>query len=242
MISLYPNQKQLIDSWLQRANDPNADRYAVFMSLWIAFNAYCYAAYGTAANKDRADLQIDKGLRGLKTDTEVSGKITLNQSPGNKTIDLRSTAQIKIKIRRKYSEDSIFSDFTKDESILRAYKKLQTDIIYSEQLRGFQEALKHGKHHYVINMTRIHDYELELVEDDDLNEECYKRLVSANIVVPLEDKHIGSLRHLKEVLYVVRCNVFHGSKSPGVPSDDRIVEAAVPVLRRLINIATPTAE
>ena len=34
----------------------------------------------------------------------------------------------------------------------------------------------------------------------------------------------------------IRCNIFHGEKAPGVLNDDRIVKAATPVLRQLLEI------
>lgn len=36
------------------------------------------------------------------------------------------------------------------------------------------------------------------------------------------------------MLHQIRCNVFHGEKIPGELNDDRIVNAATPVLRELL--------
>jgi hypothetical protein len=55
--------------------------------------------------------------------------------------------------------------------------------------------------------------------------------------VPFEN--YADLTQLKNVLYQVRCNVFHGEKVPGDVNDDRIVRAAYPVLLRIMQQLAP---
>jgi hypothetical protein len=38
------------------------DSYAQFISLWVAFNAICYARYASFANQNRADNNRGAGL------------------------------------------------------------------------------------------------------------------------------------------------------------------------------------
>jgi hypothetical protein len=78
---------------------------------------------------------------------------------------------------------------------------------------------------YVINMAKAgqHDPSADL-----------QAMESRNIIVRFTDT--ASLCQLKDVLYQIRCNIFHGEKAPGVRNDDRIVKAATPVLRQLLDI------
>ena len=51
-----------------------------------------------------------------------------------------------------------------------------------------------------------------------------------NILVLFEDNR---LRTIKNILYQIRCNIFHGEKTPGGFNDDRIVKVARPVLQEI---------
>ena len=48
-----------------------------------------------------------------------------------------------------------------------------------------------------------------------------------NILVLCEK---NDLKTIKNVLYQIRCNIFHGEKIPGDINDDRIVKSANPIL------------
>lgn len=37
------------------------------------------------------------------------------------------------------------------------------------------------------------------------------------------------------MLYQIRCNIFHGEKTPGDFNDDRIVKNALPLLRHIVD-------
>jgi hypothetical protein len=76
-------------------------------------------------------------------------------------------------------------------------------------------------------MSRLNEY-YDMLEDMKTIEELNKR----NIVVLFED--IFNLQILKNVLYQIRCNIFHGEKTPGDINDDRIVSASFPVLKYLL--------
>lgn len=51
---------------------------------------------------------------------------------------------------------------------------------------------------------------------------------SRNIIVLFDN--IYKLRILKDVLFQIRCNIFHGEKTPSDVHDDRIVATSYPVL------------
>ncbi len=55
-------QERLINAWMTLADGKNTNPYTRFISLSIAFNAYCYAHYYHLAERHRADLGNDNGL------------------------------------------------------------------------------------------------------------------------------------------------------------------------------------
>jgi hypothetical protein len=86
-------------------------------------------------------------------------------------------------------------------------------------VKAFRNSLAKNGKWYVVNMARSHDY-------DPMAD--YNTMVARNIIVPFDN--YTNLNELKNVLYQVRCNVFHGEKVPGEINDDRIVKTAYPVL------------
>ena len=62
-----------------------------------------------------------------------------------------------------------------------------------------------------------------------------KKEPTKKIVVPFDD--FTKLSQVKRVLYQIRCNIFHGAKVPGEVNDDRITKCAIPILRRLVQMA-----
>ena len=68
----------------------------------------------------------------------------------------------------------------------------------------------------------------------------YENLRGTSVIAIMEEPR--ELRQLKDVLYQVRCNIFHGEKVPGEPNDDRIASAALPLLSRFVEALVPKAE
>lgn len=60
----------------------------------------------------------------------------------------------------------------------------------------------------------------------DINE-----MATKNIIILCED---NNLKTIKNVLYQIRCNIFHGEKTPGDDNDDRIVKNAFPLLKHIV--------
>ena len=56
-------------------------------------------------------------------------------------------------------------------------------------------------------------------------------MARSNVIVLCEK---NDLTTLKNVLYQIRCNIFHGEKTPGDINDDRIVKSAFPILKYLV--------
>lgn len=216
-------QRQLIESWIAFSEANQRDPYSQFIALWIAFNAACYGRYARVANRKRADLRQDRGLaRVTSTPTRAEGVIV--HETGRVRIELENPGRIVITVAERYTEDIIFSQFAKE--FRASYQTWLTNHHFKEEIATFQRVLAKGERFYVINMARAREHDAE---------RDYQEMKSKNIIIPFED--VADLKQLKNALYQVRCNIFHGEKVPGEINDDRIVKAAIPVLRKLLAAA-----
>ena len=66
----------------------------------------------------------------------------------------------------------------------------------------------------------------------DIEKEDINKLLNQKILVLCEDNNLDTI---KNVLYQIRCNIFHGEKIPGDVNDDTIVKSANPVLKYILN-------
>lgn len=213
-------QRKIITSWLERSKNMGPDPYDAFISLWISFNAYCYAKYAETANKRRADLRNDKGLGQITpTPSKAEGKIFLQVEQFR--LEITKPGRISIVISERYTEDIIFSQFAKDYQ--EPYGELLNDSKSNESVKAFQDSLAKEDKRYVINMARKKDYD---AKGD------YRSMVAKHIIVPLENYR--DLKQVINALYQVRCNLFHGEKFPLDPNDDRIVRPAYQVLLKIM--------
>lgn len=222
-------QRRLINSWIALAEQPGTDEYNRFMALWIAFNAYCYAHYAAHAQRERADVGRSRGLHALPDDQQqIEG--TIKRTNNKVTIDLQNPTTLRIVIAEKYTEDHIFQAFARDNQA--HYEQLLDNEDFSAAVKQLQEALtKPTGKHYVVNMAKARQH------DPHGNLEAQ---ASKNIIIPFNDT--TSLRQLKDTLYQIRCNIFHGEKNPGEPNDDHIVRTATPVLKAILELALATED
>lgn len=217
-------QQRLIESWTRLADQAGTDEYTRFLALWIAFNAYCYAHYAPQAHKERADLRRARDLQGIPTDQQpITG--TILRTNNRVKIDLEAPSTIRIVISERYTEDHIFNAFAEQHQ--DEYKQLLKNEIFQASIQALQEAIqKRPGEHYVVNMAKAGQHRPESNLRD---------LENRGIIVGFNDHQ--SLKQLKNVLYQIRCNIFHGEKTPGEPNDDRIVKAATPVLKAILEQA-----
>jgi hypothetical protein len=221
-------QCNLIRSWMKRASNPNDDYYGRFISLWIAFNALCYALYASEANRRRADIKKDKGFFDIG-DITLEARGSVRSEAGRIRIEITEPGRITLDLVEKYTEDLIFSEFAKGYA--SEYSTWIEDPAFKQAIQKFRSALrKPDGAHYVINMARIREY-MELKQAG--NKDSYLR---KPLVYQLKD--ISDLAALKDALYQVRCNIFHGEKVPGEPNDDSIVQTAYPALAAIMNQVT----
>lgn len=214
-------QEKLIRSWRVLADQQSG--YNAFIARWIAFNAYCYALYAPRAQRQRADLRTSPVLTVSAQQQSLRG--TLVGANNRVTIDIEAPTRLKIVIRERYTEDYIFDAFAKEHE--GAYKDLlMNDMGFREAANILRSALeKRPGEFFVVNMAKATQHKI----NRNLNE-----LANENVIVRLTD--LANLRQMKDVLYQIRCNIFHGEKVPDDLNDDRITNAAAPVLGGLLTM------
>ena len=219
-------QRRIITTWLKRSRDLTDDPYASFIALWISFNAFCYARYAKNANRRRADLRNGTGLNVLTSEpARAEGTAILEDQRFR--LEIETPGRISILISERYTEDIIFSQFASHYQ--SCYDELLKQPNFEESVKAFRNSLAKNDRWYVINMARSDDYN---PKGD------YQAMVQRNIIVPF--KNYKKLTELKNALYQVRCNVFHGEKVPGELNDDRIVKTAYPVLFAIMEALVKT--
>lgn len=221
-------QKQLIDGWITQSRNTD-DPYFSFMSLWVAFNAACYAAFHPKAIKQRANLKVyDCTSRNIGLDVHI----TLSEDSSRTSRIEIDTDPLKLKltISKKYTENEIFDAFV--SSLRRQYQtSLESDIDFSRAVDTLQRALMKNNGCYVLNLSHKDAGDVDSWPPEQIKRET-ERLSSFH--------QKTSLGQLKNVLYQVRSNIFHGEKVPGNANDRRIVSAAYPVLCHLMHLLLQT--
>lgn len=211
-------QKTLINAWISQAAE-TSNEYLKFMSNWIAFNAICYNLFFEQAVKDRVEINSKKSklLRikeSFKQKAEIQAhgtSITLKKEKIE--ININEPERLNLSIKEKYTEDLIYVQFVKSYS--------DKIIVDDELFQSLKESLNKESRFYVINMARIKAYN----QFEDINVQS-----KGNILVLCEK---NDLKTIKNVLYQIRCNIFHGEKIPGDINDDRIVKSANPILNQI---------
>ncbi len=220
----YPDHKQrrLVDSWRQRSREAeeNGDFYAAFISEWIAYNAFCLGLLKAEAIKMRADLRNPINVNWVGAEALGGSIIT---APNGIKLNVESPCQFQISLKERYSEDLVFNAY------VTAFKNQLEQAIaaegdFGERLEALRASMAKGKHHYLVNMAKVQEWQ----PDSKIADQAGR-----GIVVLFEDCKPTTI---KSVLYQVRCNIFHGEKVPGEPNDDRIVQAALPVLRHFFEV------
>jgi hypothetical protein len=216
-------QEYLIRGWVAQAQEAQ-NPYFRFVSLWIAFNALCYALYHDSANRQRADLKTFR--RGSPEDGYLEAKVHLED---DKVEIAEPALEMKLRISEKYTEDFIFAQFAR-ETQERYTAELEADHEFSAAVDRLRDAMKKPNGFYVLNLSHKNCAEVATWTDQQVRQ-------SNNLLRSFHDKRKLSL--LKDALYQVRCNVFHGEKVPGYANDDQLVEAASPVLRKVVEFYLP---
>ena len=211
---------RLITSWRNLAANTE-EPYMSFMAEWIAFNAICYNLYYEKAIIERANIDRGKSkLNKIQEKFNSSKELTVNEvklvgTSDKWSVDLFFPERLFISISNNYTEDIIFNEFVK------ANHNWYQDNPSDSFLR-LKTSLTKRDRNYVVNMAKIKYY------DDSFS---VNNLASKNIIILCEE---NNLKTIKNVLYQIRCNIFHGEKTPGDINDDTIVKSAIPLLRYIV--------
>jgi hypothetical protein len=204
-------QRKLINSW-HDLSLKSEDAYMAFMAEWIAFNAICYHLYFEKATRERANIDTKKSkLEQIRQEHSRKPEVIAEHAKVSFTlekwnIDISLPQRLFISISNNYTEDHIFNEYVNDNESW--YSENQSDLF-----EGLKKQLTKGSRHYVINMTKQNLYG----EYNNVNE-----MANRKIIILCED---NNLETIKNVLYQIRCNIFHGEKTPGDINDDRIVKS-----------------
>lgn len=215
-------QERLIKGWMKQSEETD-DPYFRFMSLWVAFNALCYALFHDKANKQRADLK--QPFRRSAEDGSIPAKVHFQ---GDNIEIKERDLEMKLKIGEKYTEDYTFSMFAKE--FQDRYLAELTNSEFSCDVDRLREAIKKKNGFYVMNLSKKNYAEIDSWTEKEIK-------ANSNLLKSFHDKR--KLQQLKDVLYQIRCNVFHGEKVPGDLNDDRIVRAASPILKKFLEFRLP---
>lgn len=120
-------------------------------------------------------------------------------NPRESVSSLRNLARVVIVIRERYTEDLIVSQFAKD--FHDTYLDWLKDSSFAGPVAAFHAALARNGRHYVVNMAVADRHDPANLEG----------LANQGVIVPFEDPK--NLEDLVDVLYQVRCNIFHGEKA-----------------------------
>lgn len=221
-------QRKLILSW-HILSENSEDYYMAFIAEWIAFNAICYNLYHEDAVMERANIDRDKSKlkkiqKRLQESTNIAAEGTMLESKNERwNIDIKFPDRLFLSISKRYTEDRIFDIFVDNYSEWYNVNSSTTNNIFNCLKSALTKRVNKIDRNFVINMARIKDYSLHKDVDE----------MEKQRVIILCEKN--DLIVVKDVLYQIRCNIFHGEKIPGDPNDDRIVKSALPILRILVN-------
>jgi hypothetical protein len=225
----YFDEKQikLITAWYDlSASTENS--YMSFMSAWISFNAICYNLYYEDAVIERANIDRDKSKliaihERLDKSEIIEAKNTEIRSKRTKwNIDISLPERLFISVSNNYTESIIFEKYVDNYTTWYTRNISDTHEIFETLKRSLEKKHKEGIHHFVINMAKQ-----KYLNDNENIED----LAGKNVIVLCES---NNLKTIKNVLYQIRCNIFHGEKIPGDVNDDRIVKAALPMLQYIV--------
>lgn len=174
------------------------------------------------ANKQRADIRDYRRSPDCNTEFNCLLKV--------KGENLEITAEslkLRLRISERYTEDLVFAEFVRTAKG-RYETALSTDPVFSADVDVLRSSILKQNGYYVLNLSRR-----DVVDEVMALSEAEVKRVTSRLAL-FDDKK--SLGQLKDVLYQIRCNVFHGEKIPGDLNDDRIVSAATPVLKYLLQM------
>lgn len=154
-------QKEIFHTWFKQGVENASKPYFGFMSLWIAFNAYCVAKYSTKAKRLLAQLNNDRGLKQLFGTTVEITEGLISENNGVYSIDIKQPGKIRFVVKERFIESAVFDTFTKDFAD-RYVEIIQQEADFAEAVSLLRETLRKEEHFYVIDMSRHREYNSSL--------------------------------------------------------------------------------
>jgi len=230
MANFDDKQRKLINSW-HTLSEKNGDYYMAFIAEWITFNAICYNLYYEEAIMERASIdrsksklnKIQERLYQTANLTAEAAELIKPENSDQWNINIHFPERLFLTISKKYTEDRIFDLFVEHNSNWYEDIQSESEKIFSELKTALTKKINDSDRHYVINMARFHEYSTLKGIDE---------LAKRRIIILCEK---NELMTIKDVLYQIRCNIFHGEKIPGDINDDRIVRYSLPLLKLIVN-------
>jgi len=230
MEKIYFDDKQrfLIEKWVDISYNQN-DYYLKFMTLWVAFNAICVNLYHKSAWKERINFDDRTKLKKIvdildnNGDINIQSEVKIKNTDKGWSVDIKNPERILLNIQEKYNEDLIFLKFVEDNKDWYEKDIENNRSLYNRLRLSLKKQYKNEDIFYIINMSKKEKYDPE----KDL-----KEMARENIIILCNNNNLGNV---KSLLYQIRCNIFHGEKTPGDINDDGIVKDAYPILDYIIN-------
>jgi hypothetical protein len=138
-------------------------------------------------------------------------------------LDIHFPDRLFLSISKIFTEDRIYDLFAIEYSKWYSESISENETYFQDIKESLKKNDENIERYYVINMARFKDFSFSKDIDSQAN---------SNIIKLCES---NDLQTIKNVLYQIRCNIFHGEKIPGDINDDRIVKSALPMLRFLVN-------
>jgi hypothetical protein len=220
-------KKELIKTWFEQAwnyrNSHNSECFLGFMSAWIAFNSW--AASITQEDGDAEmikllckDKTLEKDFNILRNNHQFRNRLEIFYeelpivSVKKKKEFTRALGKFKKEPNLKKTEENVLNSWgvTKLELESSTYD-YDIDIIFSKQFNQ----IRNEPNFPLSNLKKIKDL---------FAPECWTRYRGKFQEIE------RNWRNTLQSLYRVRCNLFHGEKSPILEDDRRIVISAFQVM------------
>lgn len=233
--------------------------FFLFFNYWTLFNSTCQFEF-----HDRAYLIRMKMINPRNIDRDLTcdqrGKILIEKKEDNfhlcffteneNALELEIESQnsyvktIEAKFESVYTESEIFTLYKRDPKIkeLLDLEYSNNKEIVDKQFEKFVNVTKKDlfDESFIIKLIKLNEY-YEIINELNLpncnKSKIYKKLKNG-IISELVNKTTMELNFSKiqDVLYSIRCNLFHGGKSPYDQKDIEIINAALPFLNLFLKV------
>ncbi len=142
-----------------------------------------------------------------------------------------SPEELSLTIKEKYAEYLIYKEYVKEYKDWYIEESLNHRKMFNNLQKTLSKDTQEGEISFIINMGRYDEYRKHLLGNNILSKPSIQKMSGNNTIQLCKE---NNLQTVKDVLYLIRCNIFHGQKTPGDERDDEIVQNALPLLSFLV--------